>query len=898
MGGLATRPIDVAAEGVRDPACVPPPPADVPMRFPFEPSNVQVVQQRLPTPGDLGGVVIHDPTCRAERMDAGLVIRCTGGSLASPLPGRRRPDPGWIAGSVAVRGALALALMVAALGCGGGRDPASADGGGEAPTAGEAGRDGEGDRREGAPADGPDGNADRREDGDRGSGDPDSGPPPDAPEDAGASPDAGPADLPPLGDPGPLYCGRPGLVFSGQERTLEVFPIVEGLLIVRERSLLLVDRTGQVRRSVTMDRDVVAAAFDGTTLAVVDRAVLQRFRVDLARTDSRFLLDFCDSALSLPGGGTQCGAPDLSPRILYPTEAAAVPSFVGEGTIPALRLVPGRGHLVGPGSGGFVYYVPAPNGRLEPRAASGYPSEIRSGPFFAFAGHPATHVIDLAGSLFRLPEAECQQTAYPSMCFAPEGKLDTLMTGQAYVGLVEDSPATVLALVRTGSISAYDPPCLMGCDVQRIDVAAKKILGQRTHRIDAKVIRRLRHDPFCDRLLVLSRTTDDSAFPLPYQVGGDYRVHLLDWAEAAKPVDPPAGLPPPPPGPSPPAPIPDGTRSCAPPAMLYEGPEAPLSVHGVAEGVLIATASAVSLVGRDGAVKVSVAATGKNTAVAFDGARLVVADSQPGLTLFAPGTLAPVSRLSTTEACGGLVLMDGPRLICGGTADVNRVFYTLDLESRAEIARSGMFTYRGLPMLRVPGKSQFITTNLTTTARDYGLFEVGGGGAVTLVNPNFGHRAGLGGPFAFLENPAERIVASSGALARIEGPDCPPSGLPQLHFGCFSRDGQLGVNRPGQYHLAVTSDAAGAVYALTSPETRTTSENRCTDHCLAQKIDVASRRIVSSRPVRLVLEEAIGASFDAACGHLLVSYLSTSPLGGSRNFRVNALDYRAPEGTP
>jgi hypothetical protein len=710
------------------------------------------------------------------------------------------------------------------------------------------------------------------------------------------------APAPPLAAPGPLFCGRPGLIYSGQEPTVDVFPVQDGLLLVRQRSLLLVDRLGRLIRSVPTARDVLAAAFDGTTLTVVERAMMHTFRRDLVKTGSRLLTDLCDAALLLPDGRTLCsgGDVDRSRRYVYgPGETPG--TFAGLGRVAGVRRVPGRAAFVNT-EYGFSYLVPKPSGELEAKGTASFDGKGVPRPAFGFLGDPATHVVDVMGNLLKIDESECTPSPAPfnSKCFSVDGQLGTVGVGQAYAGVVEDSPTTVVGLLNKDERNSFQTgPCLMGCQVQRIDVATRKVLSERTHRLDARAIKLVRNDPFCDRLLVLGRTTEEPRFTDPDR-GGDYRVHLLDHSDPKQPELPPAGQPAPTPTldplsvpPAPPTPA----GPCAPPRTLYNGEQAVLAAEPVAEGVIIVTAKSVVLMGRDGVAKATVPATSDITAVAVDGTRLVIADAAPGLTILAPNTLATVARMTTPEACSGLVLLDGPRVICGGTKDWDRIFYTLDLGTKAEVARSAKYTYKGLPMFRVPGRSQFITVNSTSSSGYFGLFDVAADGTASFVNDSGGSEVGSDSNFAFLGQPADRIVTIGGGLARIVGPDC-KSGPVFARTGCFTREGQLGVIGRTQFHVSMTSDDDGMVYALASAENRAFSiDGRCGGGgCNLQRIDVANRRVVSQRPAYLSVETVLGSRFDRACGTVVMAYQSSrTDVYSAGRFVVQTLDFRAPK---
>ena len=308
--------------------------------------------------------------------------------------------------------------------------------------------------------------------------------------------------------------------------------------------------------------------------------------------------------------------------------------------------------------------------------------------------------------------------------------------------------------------------------------------------------------------------------------------------------------------------------------------------------------SGLTLVDRQGVTKAE--AKRPVLATAFDGARLLASD-QKTITIYDPA-LALTGQLTTAEPCGGLTFLDGDRFVCGGDRDTDRIFYTYDLKTKAELARSAPTFYRNLPIARIPGLSSFLSI-YDTGGADYLLFDLDATGKATMVNSGAdlkGHYASW--LFGFLGGKTStHIVDHSSRILRIRDLEC---GVMQNtgHFQqCFEADGVLGNLRYGERMVGVTSDGDANVYAVVSPRPTSVFDEPCDHGCTVQRIDVATRRIVSRRPVsNLMLRYGLKTRIDTACGMLVLLYREPpASTGGSfGSFGVDLLDYRSPAGGP
>jgi hypothetical protein len=633
-------------------------------------------------------------------------------------------------------------------------------------------------------------------------------------------------------------CGS-GLVYSGQEAVVDAFPTGPGIVIARASGVLLVDRTGQILREVKMPREVTAAAYDGTRLLVADRGMLTELRPTLELVARKPLRDFCRGVAILADGRVVCGGGAY--HVVYRMDAADSGRLVAQTERAQLRVIPGTSDVI---SGVSLTHFPDTG----PEQIAVGDTTTVLGTLFAFKGNPASHVVSVEGALLSITGSGCTPSVIGARgCFTRDDMLSTLRPQEAFVGLVEDSPTSVLALVRK-TTTPYPPPnqpaCGDGCFAQRIDLTQRTIVSEKAHRLDGLAWKSLRADPFCKRLMVLSRTVEEPRFDFDPEVLGDYRVQLLDYgASGGAPVFPPGGLPPLPPETAPPfAPAP---AVCAGARNLVRSDEAIVDIHAAPGGVIVVKPSGLTLVNRQGVTAAE--ATRPVLATAFDGTRLLASDGKV-VTIY-DASLTKQGELATAETCSGLIFLDGDRIVCGGEKDTDRIFYTYDLQTKGELARSAPHTYGGRYMTRIPGLSSFVTVS-ESSSPDYNLFDLDAAGQAAFVNRAVyvpGHSASS--LFGFLGGAtATHLVDQSSRVQRIRGADCGLMATSAISSGCFEADGLLGNLRFGERMLGVVSDGAANVYAVVAPRPISSiSDAPCARGCAVQRVDFASRQIVSRR---------------------------------------------------
>ena len=298
---------------------------------------------------------------------------------------------------------------------------------------------------------------------------------------------------------------------------VNVFATPGGILVVRSGFVALVDRSGAELRRWTAPREITAAAFDGTHLAVADRAMLNVLSPSLDVRASAPLTDTCVTGVIVSGPRFICGPAADWDRIFYIHElpsgrllARSTP-YTYQGT--PMRRVPGRDDFttVTTNSSPSDIYLQRVTGdnRVISFRDSPYHGDFSITDTYAFIGDPATHVVTVGGILLQIyvPGCDSGDAGFRGTCFTRDGTLGTLRTGERFVALTEVTATTIAALVDRGD--SFGTACQVGCDLQRIDVTGRTVSSTRTHTLAS--LQRVvvaRYDEYGDRLLVGYSTGD------------------------------------------------------------------------------------------------------------------------------------------------------------------------------------------------------------------------------------------------------------------------------------------------------------------------------------------------------------------------------------------------------
>lgn len=312
--------------------------------------------------------------------------------------------------------------------------------------------------------------------------------------------------------------GAPSVVLSaGADALIDAFATPAGILVVHAGHVALVDRGGAELRRWTPPREITAAAFDGTYLAVADRAVLNVLSPSLEERGSAPLTDTCVTGVIVSGPRFVCGPAADWDRVFYVHElpsgrqlARSAP-YTYQGT--PMRRVTGRDDFttvttnLSP-SDIYLQRVTA-DGQVVSFGDSPYHGDFSVTDTYAFVGDPATHVLTVGGILLQIYASGCESrdAGFRGGCFTRDGTVGTLRAGERFVALTEVGATSVAALVdRSGT---FDLPCQSGCDLQRIDVPGRAVSSTRSHAVPSlQRVTVVRYDAHADRLLLGYSTGD------------------------------------------------------------------------------------------------------------------------------------------------------------------------------------------------------------------------------------------------------------------------------------------------------------------------------------------------------------------------------------------------------
>jgi hypothetical protein len=298
---------------------------------------------------------------------------------------------------------------------------------------------------------------------------------------------------------------------------------------------------------------------------------------------------------------------------------------------------------------------------------------------------------------------------------------------------------------------------------------------------------------------------------------------------------------------------PIGTRADAGPIGPTDGGPAPttpavvsgegelLDVYVVDAGWILVLRDHVRLVARDGLELARWEAPREITTAAFDGTYVGVAD-RAALTALDAETLEEASSVLLTEECESAVVVGGHRFVCGPENDWDRVFYTYDLETGTELARSAEHTYNGIPMRRVPGRDAFVTVTVGSSPSDFHLYSVTESGRAEFVNesPYHGDFAATD-VYAFHGMPATHLVTHEGLMLRSD--ECEPGFSSEAT--CFYRDGMLGTLSGTSAYLGMDSGSDGFLYGLAGERPVFSDDVACEGGCEIQRVEVEARRVAA-----------------------------------------------------
>ena len=117
--------------------------------------------------------------------------------------------------------------------------------------------------------------------------------------------------------PSPAAVCRPVGCWQAPSGCSNLYPIADGILVVRSDAVLLVGRDRNVKKTVTAPRPITSAAFDGTRLVTADAAMLTVYTSALDSEGTVLLTESCASSVLMDGGVFVCGPSNDWDRVFY-----------------------------------------------------------------------------------------------------------------------------------------------------------------------------------------------------------------------------------------------------------------------------------------------------------------------------------------------------------------------------------------------------------------------------------------------------------------------------------------------------------------------------------------------------------------------------------------------------
>jgi hypothetical protein len=318
--------------------------------------------------------------------------------------------------------------------------------------------------------------------------------------------------------------GQETALSAGSSVLIDVFTADSGIFIILSDEVLLVDRLGQTLQTIPYPREITAAAFDGGTLVVADKAKLTSFDLALRQIISVDLMETCASAALVGRGRFVCGPANDWDRVFYTYDAMtgallASSNMYTYNGIP-MRRIPGKEDFVtvsddSSPSDFYLYSVDA-SGEAAYVGESPYHGDFRVTRVYAFDGSPPAHLITDEGLMLHIYGKNCTSAAGPfdSECFTKDGSLGTLSGSQLFIGMDSDGAGKLYGLVDpTPDPFSDESLCNSGCLVQRIDVASRTIETQSVHHLDLGAVVTLRHDAVSGAMVLGYRLPGDYYFP-------------------------------------------------------------------------------------------------------------------------------------------------------------------------------------------------------------------------------------------------------------------------------------------------------------------------------------------------------------------------------------------------
>jgi hypothetical protein len=328
------------------------------------------------------------------------------------------------------------------------------------------------------------------------------------------------------------------LLASGTSPLVDVFVSAAGVIVVTADAVALVDRTGAPQQMYPSPREITAAAFDGTSLAVFDKAFLVVLGSNLAPTSvMTALVEVCASAAFVSADRVVCGSTKDFGRSFYAYNAktgAALQTSANAATYHGLpmRRVPGKDDFVtvsvGSSPSDFFLHTVDSTSKVTYIGESPYHGDFAVSLAYSFEGNPAHHVVTEEGLLLNIYDPTCVVGRVTTQCFVKDGMLGTLRGTQRFIGMADDGSNMVYGLVDGGPPTGFTyRRCASGCFAQRIDGDQRLVGAEKLYDLDVGAVVATRHDATSNALIAGFRRSGS------YSPGVDpypgYRVELLKY---------------------------------------------------------------------------------------------------------------------------------------------------------------------------------------------------------------------------------------------------------------------------------------------------------------------------------------------------------------------------------
>jgi len=273
------------------------------------------------------------------------------------------------------------------------------------------------------------------------------------------------------------------VVSEGTDSLVDLFTTAQGVFVVTSSRLALYDTNDSLTFQQSFPREVTAAAMDGDTIAIADRAFVTPF-FSLQAQAPIALTESCQSAAMVSGHRLVC-SPFGTNRVLRTysldtgAEIAQSANFIYTGAY--IRRIPGSDSLVSidyliQSPSDFRRFDVQPDGKTVYFSDSPYHGDFPVTFTFAFDGTPAAHVIQETGlllSIFGTAAIPCTCTSIAG-CFVKDGAIGTLNGTERFVALTEAGNGALIGLVAPTN---GPTGCAGGCALQFIDIASRTASG-------------------------------------------------------------------------------------------------------------------------------------------------------------------------------------------------------------------------------------------------------------------------------------------------------------------------------------------------------------------------------------------------------------------------------------